>query len=198
MYIYINILVGKKHLKDKICDNDIIKEGYLYKKSYHSKKYKKRWMVLKGKYLYSYKQKNIYNNETEKFNLSNYNLVKISDSINEPPQFELVSTKISTLKNRIFIAESYNDMLKWSQLINKIHFTIMSMNDNEDNTDDDTDIDLHSTNDCITNTYNDENDKEKKTDQHIKQNNVSLFFIFFIFKRFNQFCIHSKNLVLIR
>ena len=39
-------------------ENEIIKNGYLYKQSLHIKKSRKRWLALRGKYLYSYQQIN--------------------------------------------------------------------------------------------------------------------------------------------
>eukprot|EP01084_Bolivina_argentea_P144513 253527_1 len=70
-----------------------IKEGYLTKQSLHLNKLRQRWMVLKGKCLYSYKVKQVYEDPTEIFELKLYRTVKMVDNSPITGQFELVAIK---------------------------------------------------------------------------------------------------------
>ncbi len=98
----------------------IVTEGFLQKKSKYLGIYRKRWMVLTNKYLYSYKQKQKYKDSTEKFNLSKFKdvikgrapVLKTWDG-----SFGLIPSDSATKKSRWFITGSLNDMIKWIQHI---------------------------------------------------------------------------------
>ena len=118
---------------------NITKEGYLEKQSAFWKTYRKRWIVLQGWMLYSFKEEKKYSNPTETFDLKIYNKVQICD--NEiTGQFEILSSN----DNRIFIAPSENEMKDWVKCIinatnpdnaQKPNF-IIKLNDNNDNKND--------------------------------------------------------------
>ena len=81
------------------------KEGYLDKQSSFWKTYRKRWMVLQGHTLYSFKDEKDYENPTEIFDLKIYN--KAEPSANgRTGQFELSSPN----DTRTFLASSENEM----------------------------------------------------------------------------------------
>ena len=84
------------------------KEGYLDKQSSFWKTYRKRWMVLEGHTLYSFKEEKNYDNPTEIFDLRIYNKAKAS-SDGKTGQFELSSPNDS----RIFLASSEHEMKDW-------------------------------------------------------------------------------------
>eukprot|EP01084_Bolivina_argentea_P211196 359293_1 len=112
--------------------NEVIMEGYLKKQSAHLKQLRKRWMVLKGQYLYSFKTKETVKDPTETFNLSLFSDV-VASSNSTSTQFELVSSK----QRRVFVAESAQEMNNWitciKQCINKIQY----------------DLDLDGINNCV-------------------------------------------------
>eukprot|EP00483_Globobulimina_turgida_P003274 UN03279 len=84
------------------------KEGYLEKQSSFWKTYRKRWMVLQGHMLYSFKEEKQYENPTEIFDLRIYNKAKKSPD-GKSGQFELSSPNDS----RIFLASSEHEMKDW-------------------------------------------------------------------------------------
>eukprot|EP01083_Nonionella_stella_P055388 146133_1 len=87
-------------------DSDILIEGYLHKRSVYINKSRKRWMVLKNNYLYSYKQAKIYKHPTEIFNLNSFYIALTTTEDNHKfCQFELISLNSS----RTFIASSLSD-----------------------------------------------------------------------------------------
>merc|ERR1712154_745336 len=88
------------------------KEGYLEKQSSFWKTYRKRWMVLQGYMLYSFKEEKEYDNPTEIFDLRIYNKAKKS-SDGKTGQFELSSPNDC----RIFLASSENEMKDWIKYI---------------------------------------------------------------------------------
>eukprot|EP01084_Bolivina_argentea_P074026 134303_1 len=100
-------------------DNLILCEGFLWKQSQFIKKCRKRWIVLKGQCLYSYKQKQIYNNPTEIFDLSVYDGINYQNT-KLTLQFELTSTTKKT--KRVFIAETNDDMMRWIINIKKTQY----------------------------------------------------------------------------
>eukprot|EP01084_Bolivina_argentea_P249897 418494_1 len=102
-------------LETAFTSDDIIKQGYLSKESAHLKKVRKRWMILKRDYLYSYKQTD---KPTEIFDLSIYDSVKILDIDYGKYRFELVSTKKQY--RRTFIASSNQERNEWVQTIKEI------------------------------------------------------------------------------
>jgi len=80
----------------------------LDKQSSFWKSYRKRWMVLHGHMLYSFKKEKEYEDPTEIFDLRIYNkATKSSDG--KTGQFELSSPNDS----RIFLASSSNEMRDW-------------------------------------------------------------------------------------
>ena len=90
------------------------KEGYLEKQSSFWKTYRKRWMVLQGYMLYSFKEEKEYDNPTEIFDLRIYNKAKKSTGDGaKTGQFELSSPNDS----RIFLASSENEMKDWIKYI---------------------------------------------------------------------------------
>eukprot|EP01084_Bolivina_argentea_P261857 442681_1 len=96
--------------------NSIVTEGYLEKKSRHLGSSRKRWCVLRGKWLLTYKQKQIYKDPTEQFDLTIYDQILYPDS----PKFILVST-IKNMKRREFIAQSYHEMIHWVDNIQSVY-----------------------------------------------------------------------------
>eukprot|EP01084_Bolivina_argentea_P250701 420171_1 len=88
------------------------KEGYLEKQSSWFKTYRKRWMVLEGSILYSFKQEKQYDNPTEIFDLTIYNKVQPLDN-ETTGQFEILSSN----DKRIFVASSENEMKEWMKCI---------------------------------------------------------------------------------
>eukprot|EP01083_Nonionella_stella_P296190 1006297_1 len=99
----------------KIDDNaEAIKSGYLIKESAYLNKYKKRWCVLKGTTLISYKS-NTVTKPTESFDLLEFTVVdEVSAS-----RFNLACT--SSTKERQFRAQSRSDMAQWLDCIRKVH-----------------------------------------------------------------------------
>lgn len=95
---------------------DVLKEGYLGKESVHLKKVRKRWMVLKGTHLYSYKEMQTYEDPTEVFDLKLYRTAKMCRN-GKLGQFELISMK---QERRVFIASSKNEMNEWIHRIKKV------------------------------------------------------------------------------
>ena len=91
-----------------------MKSGYLEKESLNLKILRKRWIVLKEKNLYCYKDKSL-NNLTEKINLTLFNDIKQikNDKTN---QFELISKK----QKRIFVAQTIKEMNEWIKIIKYI------------------------------------------------------------------------------
>eukprot|EP01083_Nonionella_stella_P015257 42691_1 len=84
------------------------KEGYLDKQSAFWKTYRKRWMVLQGHTLYSFKEEKVYDNPTEVFDLRIFNTAKKSTD-GKTGQFEVSSPDDS----RTFVASSNNEMKDW-------------------------------------------------------------------------------------
>ena len=108
--------VENKTIKQYIENPDVIKEGYLGKESVHLKKIRERWMVLKGKYLYSYKEIQVYEDPTETFDLKLYRTAKMCRN-GKAFQFELISIK---QERRVFIAANKIEMNDWIRCIKKV------------------------------------------------------------------------------
>ena len=81
------------------------KEGYLDKQSSFWKTYRKRWMVVQGYTLYTFKEEKDYENPTEIFDLRIYNKV-VPSANGRTGQFELSSPN----DTRTFLASSENEM----------------------------------------------------------------------------------------
>ena len=54
----------------QISSKDVLKEGYLSKKSRHMKKWRSRWTVVTKTHLYTFENMKDYKNPTESINLS--------------------------------------------------------------------------------------------------------------------------------
>eukprot|EP01084_Bolivina_argentea_P063532 115983_1 len=94
----------------------LMKEGYLFKKISDNQTHK-TWTILKGHFLYFYKDKNSKTQESDKVDLFIFNKIQMlkNNKNKNTFQFELLSHNA----NKIFIAESYNDMLNWIDNIKK-------------------------------------------------------------------------------
>ena len=90
---------------EKIRISNPTKEGYLDKLSSFWKTYRKRWMVVQGYTLYTFKEEKDYENPTEIFDLRIYNKV-VPSANGETGQFELSSPN----DTRTFLASSENEM----------------------------------------------------------------------------------------
>eukprot|EP01084_Bolivina_argentea_P264192 447431_1 len=105
--------LAKPNLYEK---DHVILQGFLVKQSRYINQARKRWMILKGRYLHSYK-KSTDSKPTETFDLSEFNKIKVINNT----QFELIS-KMS--KKRLFTAESNNKLLNnfkcWTQSIQSV------------------------------------------------------------------------------
>lgn len=110
-------------LEYSISESQLILEGYLIKKSVYLKKPRKRWMVIRDNYLYSYKSQQYQSKPTEIFDLLSFYIAMVTTTGNhELGQFELISLN----ESRTFIAPSLNDMNKWISAINNIITTVNS------------------------------------------------------------------------
>eukprot|EP01084_Bolivina_argentea_P310113 536519_1 len=90
-----------------------LKEGYLLKQSAHLKKWKKRYVVLRGQMLLSYTNK-LSTELTEIFDLSLYDSIeKTSSNSNE---FKIISAS----KSRLFKASTTAEMLDWIKQISHV------------------------------------------------------------------------------
>eukprot|EP00467_Chlorarachnion_reptans_P024745 CAMPEP_0114525638 /NCGR_PEP_ID=MMETSP0109-20121206/22544_1 /TAXON_ID=29199 /ORGANISM="Chlorarachnion reptans, Strain CCCM449" /LENGTH=129 /DNA_ID=CAMNT_0001707259 /DNA_START=139 /DNA_END=528 /DNA_ORIENTATION=- len=86
--------MSEKKLKTsgKIKIKDPAKEGWLEKQSRFLKTWRKRWFVLDGHVLYSFKEEKVYENPTEVIDLSIYNSVKSSEQYtNRKNSFDVAS-----------------------------------------------------------------------------------------------------------
>eukprot|EP01084_Bolivina_argentea_P273426 465756_1 len=97
----------------------ICKSGYLYKQSAHLKQTRKRWIVLVGHHLCSYKNEDM-SARTEKFDLYIYDCVKLLNDITtnadhdvEQTEFQFEISCSSSKKRRIFIGKSEADVIDW-------------------------------------------------------------------------------------
>ena len=90
----------------------IIKSGYLMKQSLHLKQFRKRWMVLKGNVLYSYKAKEDTTQPTEIIYLYYIKDINEEDSTRncKPNQFKLVTHSDHI---RLFQASSLKEAKQW-------------------------------------------------------------------------------------
>eukprot|EP01084_Bolivina_argentea_P007030 13246_1 len=92
-------------------NKSIIFEGYLNKESMYLKTLRKRWIVLTNdQQIYSYKQERNYANPTEIIDLK----LCINVKIIKGNKFSLIFDKN---KQRIFVAESQNEMDEWIKYI---------------------------------------------------------------------------------
>lgn len=91
------------------CENtEILFEGYLNKQSLYRKELRKRWIVLRGNVLYSYKNDHNLKKPTEQINLNDFVELQVSES-GRAYQFELISSK----RRRVFVASSITEMNDW-------------------------------------------------------------------------------------
>eukprot|EP01084_Bolivina_argentea_P092275 166035_1 len=96
--------------------NDVLKQGYLYKKSKYIGQWRLRWTILTDKYLYTFKNKNIHRNPTEIIQLSTIDSVlSSSDKIF---QIALENTANNN-NNYAFKADEKSDKIEWMDHINK-------------------------------------------------------------------------------
>eukprot|EP01084_Bolivina_argentea_P118564 210342_1 len=95
-------------------------EGYLLKESLHLKKFRKRWVILKGEVLYCYKGGHK-SDCTEKINLKQYADVKQCDKhkLKQYFEFEICYNQKGKKNKRRFRAESISDMNSWIKYIKK-------------------------------------------------------------------------------
>eukprot|EP01083_Nonionella_stella_P272273 923205_1 len=102
-----------KSLNEQQATRDTIKSGYLLKESKHLKTYRKRFMVLKGSTLISYKTDEQSGNEiTELIDLLKYNSLEESSAI--------IFFIANEDDERAFRAESKKDMQEWVTCIRKV------------------------------------------------------------------------------
>eukprot|EP01084_Bolivina_argentea_P001743 3216_1 len=97
----------------------IQKEGYLVKISKHIWQKRKRYIVLKSDYLYSYKNKNKYEQDdkpTERINLKRYTTTKHI----EETRFAVIDWTGKNQITRDFIADSINEMNSWINIIRDV------------------------------------------------------------------------------
>eukprot|EP01084_Bolivina_argentea_P264028 447101_1 len=120
------------------------RQGYLFEKSLVLKQLRKRWVVLRGQYLYCYKsnQKDL----IQTFDLIVYGHV-ISSLNCKHPQFELKSNGRTAI---IFIANTANEMKHWIKSINDAIYQYRYMYNTNDN-EGENDIDTETENKLISN-----------------------------------------------
>ena len=102
---------NKTNSQEWMKETSIDKQGWLNKKSRMVKQARKRWIVVKGAWLLSYKNTNTKRKPTETFDLRTYSQIKV---INETT-FELLAK--DTSPSRIFIADSSQDVIEWIKAI---------------------------------------------------------------------------------
>eukprot|EP01084_Bolivina_argentea_P161716 281497_1 len=95
----------------------IMKEGYLRKKSEYLSIPRKRWIILHGMKLYSFKDKDWFY-PTETFDLTEYDNIQYSE---RTKSFKLISTLSG--KSRQFIASNIDEMYNWIKFITSIQLT---------------------------------------------------------------------------
>jgi hypothetical protein len=89
---------------------DIIKEGWLEKRSRHLKKWRRRWTVLTSTYLATFKEERMYLTATEKIAVIDFrNLGTSEDEIGIQHTFRLDTAKGSFY----FKADSYVEKEMW-------------------------------------------------------------------------------------
>lgn len=104
-------------MSSQLSQAPIAMEGYLHKKSYFLNAQRKRWMVIKGDYLYSYKSQDTNSAPTEIFDLNSFFLAVVAtEGDYELGQFELIGLD----DTRVFIAPSLHEMNDWISHINAI------------------------------------------------------------------------------
>eukprot|EP01084_Bolivina_argentea_P132582 233981_1 len=111
-------------------ENQILKKGYVEKQSKYIKRYRKRYLVLKGHFLYSYKDSYMNDDPTEIFNLCEYNQYFAVNDDNEDIGYlkamqdnTLLKFKISSKSNsRFFVTNSYSDLCEWLSVLEDITF----------------------------------------------------------------------------
>eukprot|EP00484_Ammonia_sp_Unknown_P029225 CAMPEP_0197027006 /NCGR_PEP_ID=MMETSP1384-20130603/6997_1 /TAXON_ID=29189 /ORGANISM="Ammonia sp." /LENGTH=381 /DNA_ID=CAMNT_0042455795 /DNA_START=20 /DNA_END=1165 /DNA_ORIENTATION=+ len=100
-----------------VTESTISMEGYLEKYSYYLKKARRRWMVIRDNYLYSYKHKQNYASPTEIFDLHSFYVAMVcTQSHHQLGEFELIGLN----ETRTFIAPSLSEMQRWVNTINAI------------------------------------------------------------------------------
>eukprot|EP01084_Bolivina_argentea_P315900 547453_1 len=94
----------------------IVNAGYLQKESVYLKKFRKRWIVFKGSYLYSYKTDKC-DKLTEQIDIKSFNSVKEVEC-DEVGKFKF--KLMSNGSNRTFIASTKLEMNKWIQVLQQV------------------------------------------------------------------------------
>jgi len=94
--------------------DSVMKSGWLTKKSGRLRKSNKRWIVLTGDSLTTYKSDNTKRKPTERFDLRHWHKIKVIDTTN----FELWSQ--GDKSSRLFTAESSSDLMEWITEIGRV------------------------------------------------------------------------------
>ena len=100
----------------KIEIKNITKEGWLSKQSRHLRRWKRRWIVLEGSTLYSFKQEKVYDNPTEQIDLKVFSSVKSSeDHTHKQYSFDVYSQEMRFS----MVAQTENEKEDWIRHIGK-------------------------------------------------------------------------------
>ena len=113
----------------------VIKAANLFKESKHLSKTRRRWMVLTGKFLRSYREQQDYSHPTEVFDLTLFRTARVcrdahgrdlaqpqsaspaaAHAQSQRARFELISLK---QEHRVFVAESRHEMNEWLRCIKR-------------------------------------------------------------------------------
>mmetsp|Transcript_60291 Transcript_60291/g.73869 ORF Transcript_60291/g.73869 Transcript_60291/m.73869 type:complete len:136 (+) Transcript_60291:22-429(+) len=127
----------------KLVEHDVrnpTKEGWLEKQSRHLRKWRKRWCVLEGSTLYTFKTQKNYENPTECLSLKIFSSVKSSeDTTHRAYSFDIYSSQ----DKFSFVAKTGNDKEDWIRHIGKAivlsNNTTKQRNYNYGDNDDDSD-----------------------------------------------------------
>jgi len=110
-------------LQGKIEITNPSKEGWLEKQSRFLKTWRKRWFVLEGNILYSFKKEKVYSNPTEVIDLKVFSSVKSSEEYtNRSHSFDVYSKETSFS----MVASSSNEKEDWIRNIGRAIITSRS------------------------------------------------------------------------
>eukprot|EP01084_Bolivina_argentea_P255750 430292_1 len=108
-------LCHERIMKNSKCNEQIIMEGYLRKQSLHLRTLRRRWVILKGHCLLTYKKAVCSETEpTETIDLTFYNDITVGSN----NEFTLISCNVKKHQNRIFAGNSTENVYKWIDAIN--------------------------------------------------------------------------------